>query len=188
MYEYIKGTLIEATPQFAIIDVQGVGYKINIPLNLFQKLPQEQNDVLLFTYFVVRENDQALYGFLTRHERELFCRFIAVSGIGPKTALAMLGHSNHVDIISSIRQNNVSALCKIPGIGKKTAERLILEIKDKLPIDSLPSSNQIIYDAMNALTNLGYSQTIAEKAIKEITKDKEPKDLALLITQALKHC
>jgi Holliday junction DNA helicase RuvA len=113
-----------------------------------------------------------------------------VSGIGPKTALSMLGHSEHTNLIASIRQSNVSALCKVPGIGKKTAERLILEIKDKLPQDIgelfLPV-NKLSQDAIMALTNLGYSQQHAEKSVKTALKNEDIDDLGLLITEALKH-
>lgn len=191
MYEYLFGKLVDNTPQIAIIDISGIGYKVFVPMNYFQKLPAKGSDVKLFTYLAIRENDHALYGFLTKEERELFIRLIDVSGIGPKTALSMLGHSDHINLVSSIKQSNVSALCKVPGIGKKTAERLILEIKDKLPHDLgelFEKSDKLSSDAAMALTHLGYSQMHAEKAVKSALKNEDIEDLALLITEALKHC
>ena len=154
----------------------------------------------MHTSFIVREQLQSLYGFLTEEERELFELLLNVSGIGPKTALALIGHLDSVTLHKAVSSHDVTTISKVPGIGKKTAERLILEIKDKLPacggVDlahptsfspSDPRAQQIS-DAMSALINLGYNQAIAQKAIKRSLQDlPESTNLASLITGALKH-
>ena len=191
MFEYIHGKLVENTPQLAVIDIGGIGYKVFVPMNYFQKLPPTGSLVLLYTYLAIRENDHSLYGFISKQERELFCKLIDVSGIGPKTALSMLGHIEHTNLISSIRQSNVSELCRVPGIGKKTAERLILEIKDKLPDEVgelFAPFHKLSMDAAMALIHLGYSPIHAEKAVKTALKNEAIDDLGILITEALKHC
>lgn len=172
MYEYVRGKLIEKSPHFVTLDVQGVGYKVHVPINILYKLPHSGAEVLLYTTFVVRENAQTLFGFLTKGERSFFEQLNTISGIGPKTALSLVGHLDTIDLSSS------TSLCRVPGIGKKTAERILLEIKDKLPMRA-PSK---IKDAMGALLNLGYSQTIVERALKDADENKE---LSEIITEAL---
>ncbi|MDR3624497.1 MAG: Holliday junction branch migration protein RuvA [Chlamydiales bacterium] len=194
MFEFIQGILEEATPSYAILQVHGIGYKLSTPANLLQKLPSTGEKICLYTSFVIRENSQALYGFFTKQERDLFEKLINISGIGPKTALSLIGHLDVIDLVSCIRQNNLSALCRVPGIGKKTAERIILETKDKLlklsqEVSSSSFPMRIEQDAINALIHLGYSSVIAEKAIQHCLKEiKEPLDLAVLITKALERC
>ena len=198
MYEYIKGTLIEATPSKAIVETGGVGFSILIPFSHFSKLPQIGAPLTLFVSFVVREDAQRLFGFLTRRERDLFENLIEVSGIGPKTALCLIGHMEISDLQIAITQGNIPLICKIPGIGKKTAERLVVEMRDKLkkegvsssPLPSLEhlgTSQSVISDAISALMNLGYNNTQAQKAIKTALGklDEEPQ-LAALITTALR--
>lgn len=190
MYEYIKGQVEESSLQHVILDVNGIGYKLLIPMNAFSKLPKIGAILKLYTYFHVRENEQTLFGFLSKDDRELFLRLIDVSGIGPKTGLSMIGHGDLVDIPSAILQGNIASLCRLPGIGKKTAERLILEVKDKLPPKSFAPEVEtfgISHDATLALINLGYLKAHAEKAIKIAQKDQEIDDLGRLITEALKH-
>ena len=198
MYEYIKGTLIEATPSQAIVETQGIGFCILIPLNIFSKLPAVGNSVTLFTTFVVREDSQKLFGFLTRHERDLFESFIDVSGIGPKTALCLVGHMEINDLQTAISQGNIPLICKIPGIGKKTAERLVVEMRDKIKkgmgktsnLHSLQDSNEeqgVVADAISAMINLGYNNAQAQKAIKTaLSKTQGEPELAKLITAALR--
>jgi Holliday junction DNA helicase RuvA len=198
MYEYIKGALVEATLTKATIDVNGLGYSLWIPFNNYAKLPQLGSPTTLYVSFVVREDSQRLYGFLTRHERDLFESLIEVSGIGPKTGLALIGHMEIQDLQLAISQGNTQAICKIPGIGKKTAERLIIEMRDKIKkgIDKslLPSQTDgsqreqgVIADAISALINLGYNSAQAQKAIKTATgKIQGDPELAKLITAALR--
>jgi Holliday junction DNA helicase RuvA len=200
MYAYIKGQLQHADAQYAILEANGVGYKIFVPGNLFSKLPHMGESIILHTSFVVRELSQTLYGFLTVNERDLFEILLNISGIGPKTALSIIGHMSISDLQGAILSGDIYTLSKVPGIGKKTAERLVVEMKDKaagiltpdpsaLAVHSLcdPSSRQV-RDALSALTNLGYNQTVAQKAIKKTLSDlPEGIDLATLITTALKH-
>lgn len=199
MFAYIKGKLIEATPSNAIIESHGIGYRIYIPANLFSKLPQINEEALLYTSYVVRELSQTLYGFLSNQERDLFDLLMTVSGIGPKLALSVIGHINFTELQKAISNHDVSAISKVPGIGKKTAEKLIIELRDKisqfLPTMANYSLNisddprgQMIRDAMNALVNLGYNQGTAQKAIKKSLEDEsENMQLTTLITAALKH-
>ncbi len=200
MYAYIKGQLQHADAQYAVLECSGIGYKVYTPANLFTKLPHMGETIILYTSFVVRELAHTLYGFLTINERDLFEELLNVTGIGPKTALSLIGHLSLSDLQKAILSGDIYTISKVPGIGKKTAERLIMEMRDKAPalltpdpsnlsIHSIcdPQSRQI-NDAVSALTNLGYNQAIAQKAIKKTLSDlPEGIDLATLITSALKH-
>ncbi len=198
MYEYIKGTLIEATPSHATLETQGIGFSLLIPLSNFSKLPAIGTSVTLFASFVVREDSQKLFGFLTRHERDLFESFIDVSGIGPKTALCLVGHMEIGDLQAAISQGNTQVICKIPGIGKKTAERLVVEMRDKIkkgigkssalhPLQDSSGEQGVVADAISALVNLGYNSAQAQKAIKAaLAKIQGEPELAKLITSALR--
>lgn len=199
MYDYFCGILTHSSPSTATVEVGGIGYKISIPMSTFIKLDQIGQKVKLYLSFVVREQSQTLYGFIASDERDLFEVFLTLSGIGPKTALALIGCLSFPQLQVAIQNQDVAALSKVPGVGKKTAERLIVELKDKLPKLSgqlhsefsslaIPEGKQKIADAMSALTNLGYNQTIAKQALKK-TLDESPEDidLAALITATLKH-
>ena len=200
MINFVKGILTQSTPLKVVIDVHGIGYVVFIPANSFNQLPALQSELLLHTSFVIREFSQALYGFLSPLERDLFEVLMDVSGIGPKLALSIVSHMTLSELQQAISNHQITTLCKVPGIGKKTAERLIIELRDKL--SSLapyhPSAfaipvpislrDQQINDAMRALINLGYTQLIAQKAIKVGLKDfPEEIDVGSLITAALKH-
>lgn len=198
MYEFIKGTLVEATPSKAIVEAHGVGYCVFIPLNNFSKLPAVGSVLTLFASFVVREDSQKLYGFLTRSERDLFETLIEISGVGPKTALCLLGHAEMDVLQAALSQGDTQMICKIPGIGKKTAERLIMEMRDKIkkgigatsglqPLQSLSKEEGVIADAVSALVNLGYNSAQAQKAVKSaMEKSSDKPELARLITAALR--
>lgn len=185
MYEYIKGKLIEASAIYAVIETNGIGYKILIPVNLSLQLGKE---TILYTSWVVRENSSQLFGFADKEERNLFELLISFSGIGPKTGLSIIGHLNKNDLQQAVLSNNISQLTKIPGIGKKTAERLLVDLKGRFD-NSSPSfaPSQKIQDATFALINLGYSQELAYQAVKnalnEISADS---DLSTIIAAALK--
>lgn len=200
MFAYVKGRLIQTTPLSVIIESGGIGYKIFIPASVFSKLPQIKEEIVLHTSFVIRENSQTLYGFMTSQDCELFEALMGVSGIGPKLALSLIGHLSGHDMHLAISNHDIKTISKVPGIGKKTAERLIIEMRDKishlLPIDptdyavqaKLDPESQKINDAMSALINLGYNQITAQKAIKKALKDSpESIDLTELITGALKN-
>lgn len=199
MYAFIKGELVHSSPLYVVVETGGVGYQIHTPANVFAKLPQLGSTVLLHTSFVVRELSQTLYGFLSVHERDMFETLMGVTGIGPKLALSINGHISLTDLQKAVANADIPVICRVPGIGKKTAERLIIELRDKLqdicphdPSDlSIPLSDpkaHKIRDAMNALVNLGYNQSTAQKAIKKTMQDlSEDVDLATLITTSLKN-
>jgi Holliday junction DNA helicase RuvA len=190
VYTYLKGILKQATPLHAILDVQGVGYLLSIPLSTYAKLPAAGNTLLLFVSFVVREDAHRFFGFLGEKERDLFETFIALSGIGPKTALALIGHIELCDLQAAIAQGNSAYLCKIPGIGKKTAERLIVEMKDKMGKIEKESVSQHkgVSDAISALIHLGYNAAHAQKAVQAVLKNSpQETELGRLITSALRH-
>lgn len=200
MYAYIKGTLVFTSPSEAIVENQGIGYTIHIPCSTFSLLPQIGSPVQLYTSFVVRELSQALYGFLSAQERDLFDLLMTITGVGPKLALSIIGHLPYQELHAAVQSQNIALLCKVPGIGKKTAERLVIELRDKLAALALPgmpslalsqpldTHTQRVQDAMLALVNLGYKQNIAQQAIKQSLKElPESIDLATLITAALKQ-
>jgi Holliday junction DNA helicase RuvA len=198
MYAFIRGVLFAATPQHCILDVHGVGYKLFIPASAFGKLPTSGSELLLHSAYVVREQSQALFGFLTCAERDLFEQLLNISGIGPKIALSIIGHLTLAELKQAFTAGDSGLLCKIPGIGKKGAERLIVEMRDKVkgmtPPEPLalaiafPGDQQTIDDAVSALMHLGYTHAVAQKAIQR-SVDLLPGsvDLAMLITTALKH-
>ena len=195
MFEFIRGKMVQSIPSKAVVDVGGVGYGIVISLKTFQKLPNLGSEVFFYVAPVIREDGHYLYGFLTLDDKKLFEQLISISGVGPKTAIGILGHVDISDFQMAIVQGNAALLSKIPGIGKKTAERLIIELKDKFNNlsssgVSLPSGIQggsVVSDAISALTNLGYHPLDAQKAIKKVLAihDKEP-TLSELITGALR--
>jgi Holliday junction DNA helicase RuvA len=200
MFAYLKGILVAAHPSHAIVDVQGIGYLLSIPCRLLGALPSLGQPVQFYTTFVVRESSQTLYGFLDSQERDIFEVLMNVSGIGPKLALSLIGHLSFSELQVAVTRPDLPTLCRVPGVGKKTAERLIVELKDRLP-NLLPASvaglgmslpadpkAQNIQDAVLALINLGYNQSTAQKAIQQSLRDlPETADLALLITSALKN-
>ena len=200
MYAYFKGILAHSSPQDIILESGGIGYRIHIPASVYSALPPIGEPMQVHTSFIVRENFQGIYGFLTSTDRDLFEALLGVTGIGPKLALSIIGHLSAKDLHYAIHNHEIPMISKVPGVGKKTAERLIIDLRDKLtgliPVDpsdfSLPQNKNpqtlVINDAMSALINLGYNQNTAQKAIKKTLKDAhEDIDLATLITTALKN-
>lgn len=200
MIAFIRGRLVHAATSSVIVDVGGLGYQVYIAASAYSRLPQIGSEITLQTLFVVRELSHTLYGFLTVQEREVFEALMGVTGIGPKLALSIVGNMEPRDLQRAIGNHDIASISKIPGIGKKTAERLIIELRDKLslifvndPADlavHFPSDpqSQKISDAMSTLINLGYNQSTAQKAIKKSLGDlSEDCDLAAVITGALKH-
>lgn len=193
MYAYIRGPLVSVNSTHAVIDACGVGYKIYIPLNTASKVFEVGKEVQLHTSFIVREGFQGLYGFLEEEEKELFEVLIEISGIGPKIALSLIGAVSLEDLQQIVLSEDAAALSKIPGIGKKSAERLLVELRNKLDtfFKNAPrkteSKNHIHQDALKALVHLGYKHAAAQKAIKKSLEDKEDLSLSELISSALKH-
>ena len=185
----LTGLLLEKQPPQVLLDVAGVGYEVDVPMSSFYNLPATGERVSLFTHFVVREDAQQLFGFLTAKEREAFRALIRISGVGPKLALAVLSGLSVDDLAQCVVLQDAGRLTRVPGIGKKTAERLLLELKGKLA-DALPAgpggmtnAAGVQSDALNALLALGYSDKEAAPAIKQL-----PEGLSLeeSIRQALK--
>lgn len=179
MIGWIKGRLMEKQAPFLLIDVNGIGYEIQAPMTTFYKLPDD-GVIELFTHFVVREDAQLLYGFATKDEQSLFRSLIKVNGVGPKLALAVLSSIEPKAFVNYVHNDDVNALVKIPGIGKKTAERLLVEMRDRLKdwfvegdgkitgndIDKpLPLEKQITNEAESALVSLGYKPVEATKMV-----------------------
>jgi Holliday junction DNA helicase RuvA len=173
----IRGTLLEKAPSRLIVDVGGVGYNVLVPLSTFYVVGEAGGTVSLRIHTHVREDVIALYGFATPLEHDLFERLIGISGVGPKLALAVLSGIEPVDLIRAVRQQDVARLTAIPGIGKKTAERISLELKDRLPAALTPAGqpvpaatagDQLRTDLLSALLNLGYQRAAAEKAIEKV--------------------
>ncbi len=194
MYDYIKGKPISLTPTHAIIENNNIGYKINIAINTFSKIDHKKEEIILFTSLIIREDSHTLYGFISKEERDLFELLITVSGVGPKTAMSLIGHLTINVFYSAIKQNDPRLMSKVPGIGKKTAQRLIIEMSDKLKFfkDSNNSlieekGNIMITDAINALINLGYNPMKAQKAVNLAMEKGSLNDTGSLISYALKN-
>jgi Holliday junction DNA helicase RuvA len=195
MISFLRGKLIESMPTRAILDVNGVGYEVLIPISTFEKLPLPPAEVSLKTVLVVREDAQLLYGFFSREEKDLFLLLTNyVSGIGPKTALAVLSGSSAGQFKSAVAMQDLAYLSRIKGVGKKTAERIVVELKDKVGISEswqalannkqLPPDQQRANDALLALVALGYKQQDALKAITEAGANGE---LEEIVREALKR-
>ena len=168
----IKGILIEKIPPFILLDCQGVGYEIEVPMTTFFDLPDEGSEITLLTHLVVREDAHLLFGFATTSERQMFRQLIKVNGIGAKVALSILSSIESNELTNAIKTDDTNMLIKIPGIGKKTAERLVLELKDRVKdIEVTQASKNVITnidDIENALISLGYSASQASIAIKAL--------------------
>jgi holliday junction DNA helicase RuvA len=166
-----------------VVETGGIGYRLAIPLSTYTRLPEIGKHLKLFLSHVVREDAEILYAFLSKEERDLFEVLITISGIGPKTALAIIGHMVMSALQRAVGGNDVRLLSKIPGIGKKTAERLVIEMRDKFKKIDKPLTMSHLSDAVNALINLGYNPLEAQKAVDLV--GSEEKDLGKVIAAAL---
>ena len=182
----ISGILAERTPPSVLIDVNGVGYEIQIPMSCFYSLPEQGERVVLHTHFVVREDAQLLFGFTDKTSRELFRELIKANGVGPKLGLTILSGMSATQVLTSVQQEDISALVTLPGVGKKTAERLLVELKDRLakfakstdaPMPDIAhgdlpiaASTEAKHEAVDALIALGYKPAQAEKMVKVVAK------------------
>lgn len=185
----ISGILLDKTPPLALIDCNGVGYECEVPMSTFYLLPQVGDKVTLLTHFVVREDAQLLFGFGTNQERLMFRQLLKVNGIGAKSALAILSGLSIDELIQAVSLQESGLLTRVPGIGKKTAERLLLELKDKFTLDSTLSikgsiNTSISQDVLNALIALGYNERESINAVKSLDANLTVNDG---IKQALKY-
>ncbi|MGB5447009.1 MAG: Holliday junction branch migration protein RuvA [Psychromonas sp.] len=200
----LRGVLLEKQPPEVLIEVSGLGYEVQLPMSSFYALPETGQEAIIYTHFVVREDAQLLYGFADKHERAMFRELIKVNGVGPKLALAILSGMSANQFVQCIHNDAVNTLVKLPGVGKKTAERLVVEMKDRLKnwtgADLLtPESDRMAFDndfknnnangdakdeATSALIALGYKPAVAEKVIRQIYQ--EGMDCEALIRSSLK--
>ena len=183
----LSGILLEKNPPQVLLDVQGVGYEIDVPMSTFYNLPGLGEKITLLTHFAVREDGHFLYGFATDAERFAFRQLLKVSGIGARTALSVLSGLSVGDLAQAVARQEIGRLVKIPGIGKKTAERLLLELRgklaDALPSTALPAVEDYQHDILNALLALGYNDREASAALKQLPAGLSTSDG---IRQALK--
>ena len=199
MYHYLAGKIAEKTPTAAILDVNGIGYEVRVSLSTFSSLPNLGETVKLFTHFVVREDAQLLYGFATEEEREAFRLLISISGIGPKLAITLLSGVTLPELKRAIQEKNIPVLTAISGIGQKTAERVIIELKDKIGkaevsagrelVHDASVSDQMVEDSVAALVSLGYTKQKAKDAVQKTLKAMSGKKPSVeeIIRNALKH-
>jgi Holliday junction DNA helicase RuvA len=183
----IQGTLVDKNFPQVVVSCHGVGYEIDVPMSTFYPLPRAGEEVTLLTHLVVREDAHLLYGFLTAGERAAFRQLLKISGVGPKVALSVLSGMSVEDLATAVADGDAGRLTKIPGIGKKTAERLVLELRDKLPKGTgvMRSEGRAAGgDVVNALLALGYNEREAQAAVKQLPAELQ---LADAIRQALKH-
>ncbi|GMQ46957.1 Holliday junction branch migration protein RuvA [Vibrio sp. 10N] len=184
----LRGTLIEKQPPELLIEVGGVGYEVQMPMSCFYELPEIGQEAIIYTHFVVREDAQLLYGFNTVRERALFREVIKANGVGPKLGLGILSGMSASQFVACVEREDISTLVKLPGVGKKTAERLVVEMKDRLkgwgagdlftpatdaaPMDSVGamSSESAEEEAVSALLALGYKPTQASKVVSQVAK------------------
>jgi holliday junction DNA helicase RuvA len=177
MIAHLRGRLLSKHPNQVVVETAGVGYEINISVPTFSELPGNGSEVALHIHTHVREDLIALYGFLRPAEKQLFEKLITVSGIGPKLAITILSGMAANELAGAIRGNDLTRLTKIPGIGKKTAERMVLELRDKLPetagisLSPAPTMNAVEEDVLSALVNLGYQRAAAEKVLASVVKN-----------------
>ncbi|MCX7874975.1 MAG: Holliday junction branch migration protein RuvA [Melioribacteraceae bacterium] len=190
MIGFIKGKVINKKPTKILIDVNGVGYLLNISINTFEKI-NEQEEISLYTHLHVREDQLELFGFYTEAEKEMFELLISVSGIGPKSAQGILSGIQIDDLKEALKTSNISRLISIPGIGRKTAERLMIELRDKVDNISVEKSSlvsgNIRNDAVAALVNLGYNQKVSERIVRAILDIKPNSTIEDLIREALNN-
>jgi Holliday junction DNA helicase RuvA len=189
----VTGTLVSKTGDRVVVATAGgVTYAIGVPLGVLERMPSEGAEVSLKTVPVVREDGWALYGFVEDHERDVFQRLLGASGVGPRLALALVSTLGGARVARSIKQNDLGALCTVPGIGKKTAERIVLELRDRLGDISVPGAPESTAgppdQAVQALINLGYSANDAERAVRDAVSQQgtgEPVDLIRAALQLL---
>src|SRR3990170_2614178 len=194
MLDYIRGQVVSKSPTRLILEVAGIGYLLHIPLSTFEKIPNH-GEVTVLTQLFIKEDQVKVFGFATREERDLFQLLLAVNGIGPNTAITILSGSSVSDIKNAVINEDAKALEKIKGVGRKTAERIILELKETIKEITTSISTgmdvqqkALVSDAVMALISLGYGRSIAEKAVSDAAKKLQTIDnIEVLVREALKY-
>lgn len=181
MISHLKGRLVEKTPPYVVLDVHGVGYEMMVPMTAFYELPEVGGEVSLLTHLAIREDAHVLYGFVDNLTRQLFRVLIKVNGVGPKLALAILSGMDTATLLHTIEHRDSIKLTKIPGVGKKTAERLVIELRDKVQSllgisETVPNNIGIQDDAISALVALGYKPTDASRVVKSLEKQADTRE------------
>jgi holliday junction DNA helicase RuvA len=198
MIAYVRGTIFSKNPQSVVVDIHGIGYQIFIPLSTFYQLPDETKTVSLYVYTHVREDILQLFGFQTETEKQVFLLLISVSGIGPKVALNILSGMGFEELLNAIVREDSDKISSIPGVGKKTSQRIILELKEKASkiaegIEVTPEAKleirdrEIYEDALSALINLGYPSKAAKKAIEAALRNGHEMNIEMLLKEALRN-
>jgi len=191
MIVHLRGRLLAKHPNQAVVETGGVGYDVTISVPTFSALPGPGSEVVLHIHTHVREDQIALYGFLRPAEKKLFEKLITVSGIGPKLAITILSGMAADEMVGAIRGNDIARLTRIPGIGKKTAERMVLELRDKLPpagvgeLPAVPTMTAMEEDVLSALVNLGYQRPAAERALASVRKNGKGGSFEVMFREAL---
>jgi len=192
MFAYIEGRIVEKSPTRVVLDVNGLGYELNISVNTYERIPQRGEKVRLFTYLHVREDLMQLYGFREPDERDLFLQLISVSGVGPRMAQGILSRVTVEDFARAVATDDYLMLTQIPGVGKKTAQRLVMELRDKLApreVAASPGTSPAVSfaeEAVLALISLGYRRGEAEKLVRRaLQAEKQPESVEVLIKRAL---
>lgn len=199
MIAFLSGKLLEKSANTVIVDVAGVGYEVTIPLSTFYELGEAGSDVSLRIYTHVREDAIQLFGFKTNRERDLYLKLISVQGVGAKSGITMLSGMNAEEIVAAIRTDNLAKLTAIPGVGRKTAERLVIELRDKVGELSAAAvgesaisttgapGDDVFDDALSALLNLGYQKNAAEKAVQQVRQDGVEANVQKILRAALQR-
>ena len=191
MIGFLRGKIVERQPTQVLMDVQGVGYEVIIPVSTYERIQNQDGEVTLMTYLHVREDAMQLFGFHTAEEKALFLKLIQVNGVGPKVAIGVLSGCSVDELKRSVREGDVARLKALPGIGKKTAERIVLELKDKLdggtaaPVIGEQTNGRIVEEAVLALVSLGYQKGQAEKIIQQLVREGAERSVEELIRLAL---
>ena len=188
----LTGRLASKSPDQILLDVSGVGYLVHIPLSTFYELPEQESPASLWIHTHVREDALALYGFLTERERSLFHLLLGVTGIGPRVALTVLSGIPPTELVDALRRQDVRRLVAIPGVGKKTAERMVLELAEKaanLPGEAPDKAPAAVAsdDVLSALVNLGYRKAEAERAVDAVARTSAPADFSAFLKEALRR-
>ncbi len=194
MYDYISGSVTELNPAFAVVDNNGMGFMINISLNSYNEVAKKAKDgtVKLYVYEAIREDAHVLFGFSSKHERDLFMMLISVSGVGPNTARMILSSLSPSDLEQCIASGNVGMLKSVKGIGAKTAQRILVDLKDKIKttpdtlLDNNNAPSAVFDEALSALVMLGFTQQMSQKALRKLLKDEPAITVEEAIKKALK--
>lgn len=192
MIDYIKGSIAESNPAFIVVDNHGIGYMLNVSLYTYEQLQNEKGDVTLYVYESIREDAHVLYGFADKHEREVFELLISVSGVGPNTARMILSSYPLEELEAAIASGNSSILKSVKGVGAKTAQRIIVDLKDKINavdsalINKAVASNETYEETMSALLMLGFTRQVAQKALKKLFAAEPALSVEDAIKKALK--